>query len=121
MYLLLNYPYQFNTNSDILIVAGDVSRDGRMVLIKTYYQIILINRNPALPFSSILEEKQSILDYIIEPQGESACWDSNQSGYFTISEQRNNVPVHLLFQLYLVHLLPDKSSLVLLAAPLPYN
>ena len=79
------------------IVAGDISRDGRMVLIKTYYQIILINRNPALPFSSILEEEQTILDYIIEPQGESVCWSSDQSGYFTISEQYKKMPVHLYY------------------------
>ena len=80
-----------------MIVAGDISRDGSMILIKTYYQIILINRDPELPFSSIIKEEQTALDYIIEPQGESTCWSWDQSGYFTISEQSNDAPVHLYY------------------------
>ena len=79
------------------IVSGDISRDGSMILIKTYYQIILINRNSKLPFSSIIKEEQRVLDYIVEPQGESACWSWDQSGYFTISEQVKNTPVHLYY------------------------
>ena len=84
------------TMSD-MIVSADISRDGSMVLIKTYYHIFLINRDISLPFSSILNKEQSMLDYIIEPQGESICWHWNQSGYFTISEQHGKTPVHLYY------------------------
>lgn len=84
------------TMSD-MIVSSDISRDGRMILIKTYYQIFLINRDLKLDFSSILEEKQIRLEYIVEPQGEAICWDWAQSGYFTISEQHGKTPVHLYY------------------------
>ena len=79
------------------IVAADISRDGRMILIKTLHEIILINRKPDTIFSSILESKQISLDYIIEPQGESLCWSWDQLGYFTISEEPDKIPAHLYY------------------------
>ena len=81
-----------------MIVGADISRDGKMILIKTYYQIFLINRDLNIPFSSsILKGEQIPLDYIPEPQGESVCWSWDQSGYFTISEQYGNTPVNLYY------------------------
>ena len=34
---------------------------------------------------------------ISEPQGEAVCWAADGSGYFTLSEERNNRPAHLYF------------------------
>ena len=79
------------------IVSGDISRDGKEILIKTYYQIILIKKDINTSFSSISELNQTVLDYTIEPQGESLCWKWDQSGYFTISEEANKIPAHLYY------------------------
>ena len=79
------------------IVAADMSRDGTMVLVKTLHEIILINRKPDSIFSSILESEQISLDYIIEPQGEAICWNWDQLGYFTISEEPDKIPTHLYY------------------------
>ena len=41
------------------------------------------------------------LDYIPESGGEAVCWSWDQSGYYTISEQRKDFPVHLYFYPFL--------------------
>ena len=79
------------------IVSGDISRDGRMVIIKTLHQIFLIRKEPSSPFSSIISNPQLELKYVLEPQGEAVCWKWDQSGYFTISEESENKPAHLYF------------------------
>ena len=82
-----------------MIVSADISRDGSMMLIKTYYQIFLINIDRKLLFSSILDKEQLAIEYVLEPQGEAVCWSWDYSGYYTISEQYGNAPVHLYYYL----------------------
>ena len=82
------------------ITAADISPDGKRIIIKTYYDIIMINNfdnNIASAFSS----KQIKLDYIPESGGEAVCWSWDQSGYYTISEQTKDFPVHLYFYPFL--------------------
>ena len=38
-----------------------------------------------------------ILSYISEPQGEGICLEIDGSGFYTISEERNDIPAHLYF------------------------
>ena len=79
------------------IVSADMTRDGKMVIIKTAHNIYLINKKPSDPFESISDHIQLEQDYIIEPQGEAVCWKWDQSGYFTLSEEPGRHQAHLYF------------------------
>ena len=82
------------------ITAADISPDGKRIIIKTYYEIIMIN-NFDNNISSALSSKQIKLDYTPARGGEAICWSWDQSGYYTISEQIRDFPVHLYFYPFL--------------------
>ena len=78
------------------ITAGDISRDGSKIIIKTYYEIIMLNNlNDSL--ASAFSSEQIKLDYTPVRGGEAVCWRWDQSGYYTLSEQTDDSPVHLYF------------------------
>ena len=79
------------------ITSADISRDGQRVLIKTYYDVILINNSKNNLLSSILSSEQIKLEYVRESGGESVCWRWDQLGYYTIPEEPNNSPAHLYY------------------------
>lgn len=75
-----------------LIVSGDVSPDGTEVLLKSYNAIYYWKRKPGESLYQVLSRNHNLtVPYIIEPQGESVCWDTEARGYYTLSE-RGNVP-----------------------------
>ena len=79
------------------VTSADISRDGQKILIKTYYNIILIERSKEDPMSSILSSNQRNLYYIREIGGEAVCWRWDQEGYYTISEEVKDKPAHLYY------------------------
>ena len=79
------------------ITSADISRDGQKVLIKTYYDVILINNSQSNLVSSILSSEQHKLNYIRRSGGESIAWKWDQSGYYTIPEESNDKPAHLYY------------------------
>ena len=78
------------------ITAADISRDGSKIIIKTYYDIIMLN-NLNDSVASSFSSEQIKLDYTTVRGGEAVCWRWDQSGYYTISEQTDDSPVHLYF------------------------
>ena len=79
------------------ITSADISRDGQMILIKTYYDVILINKSKNDLLTSILSSEQFKLDYWRRSGGESVCWRWDQKGYYTIPEESRNIPAHLYY------------------------
>ena len=79
------------------VTSADISRDGEKILIKTYYNVILIEKPKEDPMSSILSSKQRNLYYIREIGGEAVCWRWDQEGYYTISEEVKDRPAHLYY------------------------
>ena len=78
------------------ITAADISRDGSKIIIKTYYDIFMLN-NLNNSIASTFSSEQIKLDYTPIRGGEAVCWRWDQSGYYTISEQTDDSPVHLYF------------------------
>lgn len=72
-------PYPFLT-------AGDMSQDGKEILLKNYRTIYYWKRTPNQSLIQTLLQKPSKLPYLYEPQGEAIAWAYNSSGYFTLSE-----------------------------------
>ena len=77
--------------------SGEFSPDGQHLLIKTYDNVFHWKRNPSEPLIQILSAAPDTLPYVIEPQGEAICWSPNGKGYYTISEEKDSLPVNLNF------------------------
>jgi hypothetical protein len=67
-------------------VAGDVSPDGREVIIRGMFNAALWSRPAGEPLWHAFAGRQVRLPLAREPQGEAICFDSQGLGYFTISE-----------------------------------
>jgi hypothetical protein len=90
------YPYQPNDTVTLeklgslpltIITAGDISSDGREVLLKSYNEIYYYKLEPGEGIESILHKDPILLPYAVEPQGEAIAWKADGSGYFTLSEE----------------------------------
>ena len=79
------------------IVAGDMSADGTELLIKSFINIFHFPKYENQNFSEILSNPITIVEYIVEPQGEAIGWHPEGYGYFTISEESEDIPCHLYF------------------------
>jgi len=100
----INYPYindklvtaEYKTEVQIgiknnqlsRVTGGDISDDGKFILIKNYSTVFYWERGENL-YSTINKIGQKISNYILagEPQGESICWDSEINGFYTSSEK----------------------------------
>ncbi len=76
-------------------VAGDISADGLELVIKTYQKMFYWSR-PSGAVSFFAFARQTV-PYLPEPQGEGVAWAGDGSGYFTLSEERNNIAAVLYF------------------------
>lgn len=79
------------------IVAGDISPDGKEVLLKDYGNIYYWQKSENESIEELLKNTPKRLPYIVEPQGESIAWAADGSGFYTVSEERQKVPAELLF------------------------
>ena len=74
-----------------LMVSGDISPDGNEILLKTYNAIYYWKRRSGETLYQALSRNHDLsAPYILEPQGESICWDTEARGYYTLSEKGNS-------------------------------
>ncbi|MFZ6010504.1 MAG: hypothetical protein ACOYXT_09165 [Bacteroidota bacterium] len=79
------------------IVAGDISADGREVIMKNYQNIYYWEVGEGQSVSDALKGKPKVLPYEEEPQGEALAFARDGSGYFTISEKKKDEKSYLYF------------------------
>ena len=72
-------------------VAGDISVDGKEILIKNYFTVYYWKRNVNETIAQALARDPLILPYKPEPQGEAISFHPNGKSYFTLSEKRFNI------------------------------
>jgi len=72
-------------------VAGDISVDGKEILIKNYFTVYYWKRNENETIAQALARDPLILPYKPEPQGEAIGFHPNGKSYFTLSEKRFNI------------------------------
>ncbi len=80
------------------LVGGDVSPDGKSILLKNYEHIYYWSSDTAKPIKEILKSEFSEVPYELEPQGEALTWARDQSGFYTLSEK--NVGKDTFFYFY---------------------
>jgi len=79
------------------IVAGDISPDGKEVLLKDYGNIYYWKKNGDESIEELLKTTPVRVPYIPEPQGEAIAWGVKGEGFYTVSEERHEVPAELYF------------------------
>lgn len=68
-------------------VGGDISRDGKEIIMKTYQKIYYWPRKTGKTIAEALAQKPQEILYQQEPQGESICWSADGKSFFTLSEE----------------------------------
>jgi hypothetical protein len=68
------------------ITAGDISKDGQQILIKSYSKVYYWKRDNNEPVWKTLQKKPLELPYIQEKQGEAIGFTPDGKGYYTTSE-----------------------------------
>lgn len=79
------------------VTAGDISRDGTEILLKSYTTIYYWDRRPGESVPEALRRPAVELTYDPEPIGEAVAWASDGSGYYTLSENPKGEQSQLLF------------------------
>lgn len=84
----LNTAEFVGTTQQFVLTAGEISADGREILLKNYDAIVYWRRKEN---ESIVQAISRLRDlnppYIREIQGEAICFAADGSGYFTVSER----------------------------------
>ncbi|PWV50576.1 hypothetical protein [Chitinophaga sp. S165] len=68
------------------VTAGDISQDGRHIVIKNRNQIFYWHRNAEENVETAMSRPAVVLPYVPEKQGEGVTFTVDNSGYITISE-----------------------------------
>jgi hypothetical protein len=68
------------------VTAGDISQDGRHIVIKNKNQIFYWHRNAEESVEAAMSRAAVVLPYAPEKQGEGVTFTVDNSGYITISE-----------------------------------
>lgn len=79
------------------VLAGDISSDGQMIVLKDFAHCYLWTRNTGESVLDALHRVPQTLPYQVEPQGESFAWLISGEGYVTLSEQSGIHPPDLNF------------------------
>jgi len=80
-------------------VAGDISPDGREIIIKNYWVVYHWYRKEGESIEAALSRSPVQLPYVPEPQGEALAFSRDGKSYFSLSEERFRIkPV--LYQYY---------------------
>ncbi|MBN2590147.1 MAG: hypothetical protein JXA96_09810 [Sedimentisphaerales bacterium] len=72
-----------------LATGGDVSPDGKQVIIRGPTSASIWKRPDNEPLWRVFPGEYLTIELIPEPQGEAICFDSNGLGFFTLSEKPN--------------------------------
>lgn len=70
-----------------MIVSGDISMDGKEILLKSYNEVYYWKLSEEETLKDILNREPKLLPLAIEPQGEAIAWKTDGLGYYTLSEE----------------------------------
>lgn len=68
------------------IVGGDISADGREILLKNYDFVYYFTRQAGETVMDALSRPAIQLPYVREPQGEAVCFSKDGKAFYTVSE-----------------------------------
>ena len=68
------------------VTGGDVSQDGKRIIVRGYFSATVWEREDGLPLSAIFSEDGCPLPLKVEPQGEAIAFSPDGRFYYTLSE-----------------------------------
>jgi len=71
--------------------AGDISADGKEIIVKTYDKVFLWTRNEGETIGDAFMRQPLRVPYTPEMQGEAISFPQDGSGYYTLSESRGGI------------------------------
>jgi len=71
------------------VTAGDISADGKQLLLKSYQKVYYWKRLPGVSVWKTLQQNPAELPYTAEKQGEAIGFTPDGKGYYTTSEGKN--------------------------------
>ena len=71
------------------ITAGDISADGKQILLKSYQKVYYWKRKPGESVWKVMQTKPAELPYTAEKQGEAIGFTADGKGYYTTSEGKH--------------------------------
>lgn len=92
----LAYPYSheesrtfefYGTLPISYLTAGDISADGKQIVLKTKERVWLWSREEGESLADAFLRQPQRLPYLPEPQGEAIAFSPEDSGYYTLSEK----------------------------------
>jgi hypothetical protein len=97
----INYPQNFEEKVILkkssvtlpfrLANGGDISSDGKEILIKNLTSVYYWKRKDGESVQEALSRPGEVLPYIKEPQGEAIAWFRDGSAYLTVSEKKDGI------------------------------
>ena len=66
--------------------GGDISPDGRWIIIRTYFSAYIWHRDPGISIAEVIQSDGCPVPLAQEPQGEAICFVHSAESYVTISE-----------------------------------
>lgn len=85
------------------VTGGDVSPDGRELLLKTNSAVYYWRRTDNQPWYEAMLEPARRVPYVREPQGEAIGWTATGDGYVTVSEKVFLLMPHIYIYPRLTH------------------
>src|SRR5690606_9640892 len=82
------------------IVGGDISVDGKKLLLKNYEHIYYWENESGKSIVDLFTDRPTEVPYEVEPQGEAITWDITTSGFYTLSEKNKGKDSFLYFYKY---------------------
>jgi hypothetical protein len=79
------------------VTAGDISPDGKEVLLKSYSDVFYWRRSDDIALETLLANAPMVLLYEPEFQGEAITWSLDAKGYYTLSEGKASRRAHLMY------------------------
>mgnify|MGYP001627114640 CR=1 FL=1 len=79
------------------IVSGDISPDGKEILIKDYSSVYYWQRDSSQSVLEVMLTKPYLLPYVPEARGEAIAFAADGSGYYTLSEVADGKIPYLIF------------------------
>ena len=70
-----------------MAVGGDISADGKFVIIRSLSHASIWIRPKKKPLWQVFSRRPTDIKLMLEPQGEAICFDADGRGFFTISEK----------------------------------
>ncbi len=93
----INILQQIATLPITQVTGGDISNSGTKIILKNYDNIYYWLRTAGQSLQDAFSKLPEHLTYIVEPQGEAICWSNDEKGYFTLSEEADNIEARLYF------------------------